>query len=559
MKKRNFPVTLGSHHAVKPSPDGSTDSEKSGCAGFRPVLASVAIFAIDAAFWYWMWRNPIISKDDLFFSLRSRDSQGVFHFEKYLSNITVDLGTRNGRIADLFGELFFQVPGALPLIMTFLCVAFSLAVTGLVSQWRLLGGLSDSPWSLTVASAFSVVLPFLIEFFSPGTAGSTYLFMSATVGYLGGATLLLLLLAVWKKLIDSGTFSWWHLAWFVSLSVLVALFHEGIAIVALGTATFLPFIVKDRSRRFWLLEIAVGVPSFLRFFAPGMWARNALINTSEFWSSLSPIKRLEVRTATSFATILDVTALLLWIFSLSLVLVLVLWGTRLRSGLRIIYAFAGLINVASFGFLVGMGAEQLRVLKTVEGDITSLDSSNLKLYLDQTRVVFLLLALLAVSLVAMLAMARSVVKNRAMLLAILLVFIAWLIPAAAGAGNNRPMFFVYVLALVALFGIVAEILSLFTSQKARLAVGTLVGLLCLGAGGVALISTAQANSENISAWEELQQEIQNVKDGEKEVIHIPADLPRPDFASNFQGDVIDYQQKLAVYSGLDKFTPYEVY
>lgn len=427
-----------------------------------------------------------------------------------------------------------------------------------IREWQLWGDSSTAAWALPGSALAGVMLPFWVEWLLPGSTGVTYFFMSATVGYLGGGALLLTLLAGWARL-TRHDFSWWQLAWFLPLTAAVALFHEGLAIVSLAVAVFMPFAVDKRGRRFWILDLAGGALSLGRFFLPGMWARSNLMSTDTFWRSLSKGQRLVVHGATSYVKLVEWLGYPAVSYIVLMLVMLGYWRWRLE-GRKWFYTLVLGVNIAALGASVLFSYRQNRTIDIVAGDLTRLTGLHLQTYLRYSYVIFVLLMVLALTLLLLLFWVRKTTHNRLIGVLLLLPLAAWVVPAASGGCTTRPLFFAFALGILAIMGMLWELLGNRGKTLVRLRAGLLTAIVlgCLGVGLVTAGQIIRFHGTNLEVWGQLQQEIAQSRDSKTAIVHIPKKLPQDKFCPEFLGDDAGYQQFLRQYFQIPPETTFQV-
>lgn len=137
--------------------------------------------------WFYLWRYPVWSIDDLYFVTRDGFSWGGTSFTYLWNDLLNDVGERNGRTGDLALQIIYALTTQLWLVFALISVGFSLATylflrahTGSKEPWTL-GSVSQ-----VLAVMVSVAIFFVISAFTPSIPGTMIMFMAAVVAYLGG-------------------------------------------------------------------------------------------------------------------------------------------------------------------------------------------------------------------------------------------------------------------------------------------------------------------------------------------------------------------------------------
>lgn len=559
----------------KPAADASAAGKTGIWAGLSPVKQAViaTVFLADFAWWLWIWRNPIWMKDDLLFVARSWDANHNFDIGAWLAKIPFDLGERNGRIADIFGELIFQSGPPLGVIMAMISVAFSVGLFFLGLE--LMGELRwpmRSRWFVPAFAIFATMLPFVVEVVAPGMVGSTYLFMSAAVGYLGGMALLAVLLALYLRALRRGL-QWKDLAWFIPLLVLVVLFHEGLALVTFGVTVVMPSAVGRAawSARFWTFNSLLGLLSVGRFALPGMWARREIMSEGDYKQELPSLQRLLVGAVTSVGEVSASMRSLELVLNAGNTVFLVLAGVLLwRSAaasrkIRVVYWAGVIINLGCLVPGMYLSRRFILGLKSVGEDTgAALTLATSK----STHLAELLLGFAGVAFLICVVLLAGVPAWHLAGLAAVLPMFAWGIGAATGIGSGRPMFFfaafqvfVLVVMLAALIDAAGDSGLRGAGFLAKAGASVLVLVLVAGAGlaGREMWRTHVAVSQNIPAWNALVAQVEAAHPGQSEPIVIHEVLPACRYALNYYGFSPDFHEKLLVAHGLPKRSvPFQV-
>lgn len=174
-------------------------------------------------------------------------------------------------------------------------VAFSASLT-----WFLISALKPAGDGLSVLALFTIAgfaIPLAYTFFDT-TAMATYLFMSATVGYIWGGTWFFCVASLlFRALVNQRPLSRLQVTVTVLLATLVAFHHEVLAlmqlVLALVTAIYLWW--RQALRPFTLVLGWVAAVSVLRFFTPGMWKRTEVYTWSFLTESMGFISENQSR------------------------------------------------------------------------------------------------------------------------------------------------------------------------------------------------------------------------------------------------------------------------
>lgn len=236
-----------------------------------PLLIIEVVLALFlSGIWFYLWRYPLWSIDDLYFVTRDGYAWGATTFSDLWSDLIYDVGERNGRIADLLLQMLFASTTALWLVFPLICIAFGVSVYLSVklftsSHWNA----SSLPQFLALCvGGFSL---FIISAFAPHTPGTTIMFMAAAVGYLGGFILLFAVFLLAQRVYTTTNVGVW-LA-FIPVTLIAAWHHEMIAGMIAIYLISLSLIYSDQEARKHLIILLGLIVTVSRFAAPGMWAR----------------------------------------------------------------------------------------------------------------------------------------------------------------------------------------------------------------------------------------------------------------------------------------------
>lgn len=236
-----------------------------------PLLAVEGfLFLVLAGIWFYLWRYPVWSMDDIYFATRDGFTGGGTSLEAFWADFLSDVGKRNGRTADMAVQLIFAATTALWLVFPLICIAFSIAVYAAILwsipiEWRSKPVPQFSAFSAALASVF------IMSAFGPANPGLTIMFMAATVGYLGGFVLLVAVFLYSRKVYESEKISVTVL--FFIFTIFSSWHHEIIAPMIALYLIGLALINSHAPRRSHLVILTGVILALSRFAAPGIWAR----------------------------------------------------------------------------------------------------------------------------------------------------------------------------------------------------------------------------------------------------------------------------------------------
>ncbi|MEL4505370.1 hypothetical protein AAEX63_10505 [Luteococcus sp. H138] len=506
-----------------------------------------ATFLTVWCYWLILWRVPVWSQDDLHFANRSRLPLGGLVWQRLPVQAWQDLDHRNGRLADMGVQLVMSLRDWIGPTVSLVCLAQVLAL------YFLLRPLSDvlqqrvaNPWPRVVVAVLATLLPFATFAQDPTIAGSTVMFLSACVGYVGGSALLFVCL---RQLWETSRRPSPRLAGVTVLLCWWACLHHELLALALVGACVALLLVSKRSATLWATAIPVCLVGLGRFAARGLWARRAY-RRSPFPQDGYPGWQQSLGNAVHSSTQLVVHHPLILGCGLVGVLALLVAASRTEGLATRRFAVA----LAADGAVLTLLAHRVNSRAWRDG----LFQPRMQTYQSiSAAAVLLALAVLVALLVLAAWQLRSVPGGAVvgMLLGAALGAVA--MPTAMGAPGGRMMYFGLTLVLVvAAASSLAAVALTWGCGVETSALATAALVVICGSGVQSATSLAPAVERNIQAWRPTLVEIQRVKEGKASRVHVLRDLPYPQYSENY---IVLHpktlQPRLMFYYGLDEATP----
>ncbi|MDO5701279.1 MAG: hypothetical protein Q4P36_07420 [Bowdeniella nasicola] len=506
-----------------------------------PLLAALGLLTL-ALIWWEIWREPIWAVDDLYFGKRSLNEAGHLDWGTLLTQIPNDLLVRNGRIADIFGELIFATGNGKSIIVVALLlathVAFFTAADRLVANT--IGRTPRSSVRIFLG-ILAACFPFLLLWRQPAIAGSTLLFMSATVGYFGGVIYIGAIITL-SASVAHREFSRIRSAVILGLVILGSLHHEVIGLmVAAWWATML--VVTDFrhvARRNKIIVISSIVLSLARFALPGMWQRSGKVHFGFAWPETSgPLGDHvhQVLRYVGYASHLAIEILVVyWPFVLiffvaAAALIYRAQQETARDGWsRVIPPAIVICTLAAIGFA-------LRLHQRIPAD----RNDAMGFYHLVTSRSFM--AFIVAVFVLVLAFAASWPLRRrlgAVYALLALTAGASAIPAALDTVAARPTFFVAVMVLLAPTVVMAIWLDHSDITKpVRLGTVAVAIVLTIVVSIQADRQVVRYHHDNAAVWRNIEAQILAVQAGERTTFELPKRLPHPHYLPDYIGTSVN--------------------
>lgn len=506
----------------------------------------VLIFASISVLWAYLWRTPIWSRDDAFFASRSGLPGGRVEWSSFWDGTVQDVMERNGRTADLWGQLVFSTGSMIGPIMATLMVLFSvtfyLAATSLISAYR---QTRVSPLRSVSVAVVAASAPFVLVLWLPMIAGSTYMFMSATVGYVGGGVMAWALMFLLFRKFPKFNFRWPEAIGLVLLGLITAMHHEVLALMLLGIIFAVLIAIRPKSKTGLFVLISIFVVSLARFAVPGMWARRGILPAIIEIEGAGPVLTHAALGLRVVAHMTEVVAPIIVAFMVALILffhsVASAPGSSMPAVVRIIIEVG--LALSTWGMIViGRRLEAWKPSNHLHGP------ANRALYTStHAQVMFLILAVILLLLLVAIFWPGQLKSMWLALTMVALVVGSALIPIYMGSLGDRPNFFAFSMMMFAatvLIGASLGLLSersglIFDNVKTRgVAINILVGLITVvmavfGVQGAQVLVTNV--DRNIAAWNVTLRQIEQAKKDTGQIVEIPAELPAPDFSRDYFG------------------------
>lgn len=504
-----------------------------------PVLAAAALFILTLVWWQ-IWREPIWAVDDLYFGKRSLNEAGQFDWGTFLSQIPNDLLVRNGRTADIFGELIFVTGSGKSVALVAVLLASQVAF--FCAADRLVANSTGRVPSVSVRIFLGVIAacyPFLLLWRQPDLAGSTLLFMSATVGYFGGVIFICAILAL-SASVTLREFSSLRSITIIMLVVLAGLHHEVIALTVAGwwIAILLVADFRRLARRNQIVVLTSIVLSFARLAMPGMWARSGKVNFGFAWPPApGPFgdHAHELFRHVAYASHLAIHMLAVyWPFMLAFfVASAFVVRNALRDGEKIGWRrMLPTVIVVSACAAILLAKRLDHRMPANAGDATGFYD----LFTSKSFAAFVVtVTVIVLSFAACWVLRRQLAAVYALLA---VTAGASAIPAALDSVWARPTFFIAVMTLLAPTVLVAVLLEQshgLLSAPLRLGVVVAVTMLALIVSVRADREVVRYHLENVAVWRNIEAQILQVQAGERTNFEMPVHLPHPRYLPDFAG------------------------
>lgn len=508
-------------------------------------IGQAVVWLCVAVFWLYVWRLPVWSSDDLFFATRSGLPHGRIAWGGLWPEIVEDMSHRNGRTADILAQIVFSAGPLIGILMAAFCLLQSFAV------WRLLCaavagvGRSDSGGYRAVALAVGIAAPMSLVAMDPWLAGTTVMFMSATVGYVLGSAMLIAVVVLLWRMREPGSAPPWQLALVVALGCFVGIHHEVLALGIVGASVGLALVTRRPAwRPSWIMAqvILVGV-SLWRLSAGGLWHRKP-----EPVDGLSTTDWYRMVTARTLAQALERKPGLY--ICLALATVVLAWVVRSRVAHRRVFLGSLSVFVAGCAVtaLLGARVQQYVVLRLARRGAVAVYSS-------RTATLFVLaVGVTVAALIVVVVMMRRVDGAQLVVPMTGMTVAAYTVPVLVGHADDRTAYVPMLMCLVlaAVMSVVA--LALAGPVEGRIPVTkALAGLVTAAIIGPAVQGTAQmvqAVDLNIAAWRPVMKQIRQAEKGETMTVVLPKALPRPAYSQDYRGAGIYYRGNLAKYYNL---------
>lgn len=538
---------------------------------FRPArlwaVATALTWAVGLAGWLYLWRTPIWSTDDLVFAIRADHPGGAVSWGELWHFAGVDVGQRNGRTADAWGQALFSTGRAIGPLLALLCLAQSFV------WWRLLWACLRPavPARLAPATAWACAVaalatPFALHRLVARLAGTTFFFMSATVGYVGGMALLggcLLAAMHLARRAADGRPVGVAAAGLLGAGAVAVMHNEVIALQLIAVAGLLS-VMLWRARTAWgprLVVAALLALSAARFAAPGLWARTRKAKPPLPLEEAGFLTRRAALAAMSLVSQLE-TAGRLYLGIALAVLALGIWvGWHWARG-RV------LLGVLVAG-LVGGGAlaAGLALRLVVAREATNWDRGALAALFTSRSATLLVLAMLvavacAVTLVGLAAWRLGSLEVGVLGTA---AVAGYAVPVALGTFGPRPFYFgiavAYPLALaLAALAALAAVRGGLPRAAARASTtavelaaapsgpdrrGGWVGrgaagigaaaslLVLLGPAGPGAVQLTQDWGANVAVWQQVEEQLRAAQAGQVTEVVIPRQLPHMELVGDY--------------------------
>lgn len=518
-----------------------------------PLLLAL-VLGTTTLFWMFAWRTPIWLQDDLLFATRSGFPHGQTSFSALWDGLILDLFTRNSRSADFFVQLIFSSGPAIRVIMALSFLGLTIALAAFL--YSVVGSTPNGQAERLLKQlvlAFAAVLPFTFAFFD-NTAFATYLFMSATVGYILGFAWFLAVLWLLRNLLTprDNSHKVWQLLLVFVLSLLVAFHHEVLALLQVASVLVLLIYVFTQRKHgeiqvqltYWLTLAWVVVVSVLRFFTTGMWNRTEVYG----WAFLSPDMGFFQENFSRLNYFLiyflshNKTMLVLLVLSFTF-----FYHQFVKAGL--LPRFVQYLNLLSAVAMVGAAYLARRLAPVLFSHPLELEQYQ-QLLFSKSGMLMGTATLVALSIqIGILVLVLARVGNLALPLNFALALTGFLVPVKLTFLSGRPLF--YGLFFLLLSVVSAVLSGWLQGQKQRDQQFLHHGSLLLLSGILFSLAAVQAYvvapkiAANQKAWLEIAQQVENCSANTE--ITLPSRLPFREVHSPFGDEGHHYAEYLKDY------------
>lgn len=514
--------------------------------------AQLSIWGSATILWLYLWKTPIWSIDDLYFATRSENPYGKFTFHQFLDQAIYDLGERNGRTADLLGQIIFSTGPFVGPIMAIICISFSATFYLTIIKFSNIDNTRHAELLKNITSLTAVSIPFVIHAYDSTIAGSTIFFMSATVGYVLGGTLLFSAILLSISLIDRNNFSLKKCAFLVALIPVTSTHHENLAVgvIAFFVATLIFYPKVLSNIKFIVLALYGILVGGLRMLLPGMWARNSIVGEILPASEVTFVKRHIVYAIRMLEKAIVDTPAFYVLFVLAFFVYLKYGVTKIgREKKKILTGGYAAAVILLFGMSWKLSSMSYFAGSSTEGILS--------VYLSVTALVFMVTALaLLFFMLAIFLLEKNSARNASCAIAFLTALGLFAIPAYMGISQGRPVFNGYnailFVSLILVFNSVDDALNLLKLAP-LLVISGLVAPVIFSAPN--FIDNA---TKNMNAWGAVNDQISKVRSGDLDTVLFPKDLPVPSFSSNYAGSREESTgDRLRLYYGLPENTVFK--
>ncbi|WP_052038968.1 hypothetical protein [Actinomyces sp. S4-C9] len=523
----------------------------------RIFLALEVVLATSViALWFFLWRYPIWSIDDLYFVTRDGYAWGGTSFTSLWQDLLYDVGDRNGRTADIVLQIVLVFGEAAAFIFPLICIFFSVAVYRFIR----IHIPREVPWQIGQPTQFvvfviSAMSLFIIDALAFQTAGTTIMFMAATVGYLGGFILFYLVVGTLLRIREGSKYGV-HVA-FLLLTLLASLHHEMVAVMLF--VYFVAFLLSHQklpSRTLITVLVAMGI-ALMRFGVPGMWARNERIekfvleNDSFLVSRASTFLYSLQGYVSSYRTFWFATLVFIVLLTISAALML---GVKDRRVLTLVEL--NLFGLAIFVYFSG----RLGIARNfVSGDALP------GLYQSPSALVSFVA--LVTHLICMATLAVLLRKTLYMipLIPLACAYGATAMTAFAGNMSVRSMFLVHVLLVVFICLAIVVIVQnfgngsvwsrRFTNQA--IAASILVVLAIALKTVNPMLQLIHHVNANVEVQAKISKNIGDIRKGESDILYLPEQYPYEDYFTWYQPRE-SVQERYLFYYDLPADTPVRI-
>lgn len=524
----------------------------------QPLLGILTLVIL-AAVWWQIWREPIWAVDDLYFGKRSLNAAGQLDWGILVSQIPGDLMVRNGRIADIYGELIFATGNAKSLVLLALMLAMHTAIFAAAD--RLVATAIGRTPRLSVRIFLGVCaacFPFLLLWRQPAITGTTLLFMSATIGYFGGVIFLGTIIVLSADIARREVSTKRQVA-IIALVILAGLHHEILALMVAAWWAAIWFTADHRNlpRRNNIIIISAFALSLARFALPGLWQRNDAVSLGFAWPTTpGPLGKAghQLLKLASYAAHFAIEMLVVfWPFVLGFAVAAaaLIWralrSANERSWRRVIPAL-----------IIGATLVMLALARRLRGrrPTDRTDAAGFyDLFTSKTFAAFLLVVIVLVVAYAACWTLRRELTVMYGLLAITAGASA--IPAALASVYARPTFFVAVMVVFAPIVLVAvwmERTRLVFAPLVRIGVLAVTTLVALTISWQMDREILHHHRENLAVWRNIEAQIRQVQHGDRTGFELPQRLPAPQYLPDYIGSSVNGGEYIIGYYHLPEDT-----
>lgn len=533
--------TLGTQHEIRLSL-------------WRTVLERQALVLYSALFavWFFLWRLPILQGDDRFFAVASGKPWGYQDLPTVIEYVWKTWALYNGRIADGLGVLWYLFGDSVARIIF---AASYVLLVFLLEQWlRVFATIPQDKenWVRLIL----VTAPLLLSATNIGVAGQSVFLAAAVWNYIMPLNLLFIALyPLMRRVAGQPVRPMWEI-----LSLPVVFFalqmHEMLMIGVVGGGLTLLVYKRSLIKDPWFLitTAVIACGAIAKLAAPGLWARADNNDIGTAVEGLSSLETKIIQAASAFSDYPVFYPLLGFILITSILLAGRMYPEFTSVGMNW-QTLVTFVSVGMWALLSGYHRLLTQWLSASEAYIPDALSSKLLAFL----VLFALMSFAGIGL--WLAQLSRTTQDPLPLFFYGAAVLTLLATAAMAPHLWAPLKRTHYVTLVmlALAGVLL-LARLLTDHEKKSPTPALWGLVSvvLVLSGFALLNVSSQMIQNHLAWNEVEAQIEEVKQGERDTVSFPDALPCRDLTWYFWPDDRErsYEQ-FAVYYDIPAQTAFE--